>query len=179
MAKEDREKNNKKSYLNSFQLNEQGNYEYRGKVYKAEDMTMKSYLVRFALPGVILLALSIMCGIIPADGMQNCYYIILPWLWCLISCVLLANNIIRMRYITNEVREYHLEKIKNAMPVQIWSGVIAGIATLLGMIVFLCIQNRIEQIVWTILFLVAHILIITLLFCIKIQFGKIEWLKTN
>lgn len=169
-------KRDKKAYLNSFQLNDKGEYVYQGKLYVAKDYSLKKYLTDFVLPWTVAFILSLICGMIPADGMKNCFYVILPWLWCLLSCVLTGNHIISLCFSYREIRGYRLEKAVAGMPSVTGSGVVSSCFTVLSMFLYLILNRDLSHILTDLFFVLAHICIGGLLFFIKTRFSRMDWM---
>ena len=113
-----RRKRGENSYLNDFHPNLAGEYIYSGVLYAcALDETAQRGMRRSlrALAAVQLAAV-IASGSIPAPGMQNSFYIILPFLGELIAAVSAAWAIFKLGSDWNAVREYVYERTVPVLP---------------------------------------------------------------
>ena len=79
---EQHKKHSRREHLNDFHLNVAGEYVYDGALYACQSDDAKQRRLKRAVWGMaaILIVAVIAGGCIPAPGMQNCFYVLLPYL---------------------------------------------------------------------------------------------------
>lgn len=69
-----------RSYLNDFRLNGKGEYIYSGALYGYRgEKPLKRLKGEILLLSLLPAACAVVSGCIPAPGMINCFYVIIPW----------------------------------------------------------------------------------------------------
>lgn len=144
MAEQDRKqdnrddhKKNKRSYLRDFVKNPDGSYVYTGKTWHADPVLRRRMLIKlWSLQAVMLLSV-ILPGFVTTAGLQNTFYVIIPYIFWLMSDFVLAYTLGNMTFGGNPLRDYVYERsvpcfrFRAALP-------LAGAAlTALGLLVFL------------------------------------------
>ena len=116
MAKK-RGKRGANSYLNDFHLNVSGEYVYEGELYALEDKPQHAAKKKkFWVLTALLTAVSVAGGCLPAPGMSNCFYVILPYLGELTCSLLVAWAAVRLGTNWSAVREYVYERSVPVLP---------------------------------------------------------------
>lgn len=113
-----RPKRGKNSYLNDFHLNLAGEYIYEGECYAcrmAEAERKKLRLRLWALAALSTLSATA-GGFIPAPGMQNCFYVLLPYVGELIGSVSVVWAFAKLGSNWESVREYTYERTVTVLP---------------------------------------------------------------
>ena len=79
---EQHKKHSRREHLNDFHLNVAGEYVYDGALYACQSDDAKQRRSKRAVWGMaaILTVAVAAGGCIPAPGMQNCFYVLLPYL---------------------------------------------------------------------------------------------------
>lgn len=97
-------KKNKRAYLDDFILNEQGQYEYKGIIYKIEntDFNLKNTTIMFIVSFICI----IIGGIIPFSGSMHAFYIIMPYIVEIALFGLLSYALFEFATHHKELREY-------------------------------------------------------------------------
>lgn len=86
----DSPKKNRRSYLRDFVKNADGAYVYTGKMWHADPALRRRMLVKlWALQAGMLLSV-ILPGFVTTAGLQNTFYVILPYMLWLISDIALT-----------------------------------------------------------------------------------------
>lgn len=140
MAEEKRKKG-RRAHLSSFAPTAAGEYYYTGAHYRwvsGGGSWRRAMAVRWLLAGGAILC-QILAGIIPAPGMKNCFYVILPWAGALLAAVSLAWAAARMSYWGNPLRAYVYEKTAQILPARCCATMVfsALTALLTGLYLFL------------------------------------------
>ena len=104
------QKKGRRAYLKDFRKNEHGEYSYKGDLYeyKGSDLLWKKGIL-FALCAV-LLAAEITAGCVSAPGMDNCFYVLLPYAAGLTGCASVCLAICNLCAGNNPLRAYVYEK---------------------------------------------------------------------
>ena len=148
MAKK-RGKRGANSYLNDFHLNVSGEYVYEGELYALEDKPQHAAKKKkFWVLTALLTAVSVAGGCLPAPGMRNCFYVILPYLGELTCSLLVAWAAVRLGTNWSAVREY---VYKRSVPVLPRRAAAAAVFAALGAaaeIVFLAVAAEERHLPW-------------------------------
>lgn len=113
-----RPKRGKNSYLNDFHVNLAGEYIYDGEVYACAggDAEVKALRIRLWAYAAVIAAASVISGCISAPGMQNCFYVILPYIGELCAALSVVWALARMGTDWNSIRAYVYERTVPALP---------------------------------------------------------------
>lgn len=106
MSKE-KKQNGRRAYLRDFKVDSNGDYVYNGNMYDVSDGEDygRAFKLAWVLAG-ILTASVIAKGCIPASGMLNTFYIIIPFMLETLSCGLLVYALIKLSIAKRPLREY-------------------------------------------------------------------------
>lgn len=97
----------KKSYLNDFIKNADGDYIYNGMHYEwVSPQPRKNHLVKLWAEAVTAAAMVIICGILPGQGMLNSFYVIIPYILEFCFTVLTLYALYRLTSGGIRLREY-------------------------------------------------------------------------
>lgn len=102
-----KKKSNKRAYLDDFILNDHGEYDYKGVVYKPTGQIDKKMMTMLIVCGF---ACIILAGFIPFSGSMHAFYIIMPYMVEIVLFGLLSYSFIQFVYHLNELREYIFNK---------------------------------------------------------------------
>ena len=106
----DSPKKNRRSYLRDFVKNADGTYVYTGKMWHADPALRRRILVKlWALQAGMLLSV-ILPGFATTAGLQNTFYVILPYMLWLISDIALTYTLGSMTFGGNPLRDYIYER---------------------------------------------------------------------
>lgn len=104
MAK--KEKKNKESYLRDFEEVSDGSYVYTGKTWHAEPGMRCRLLIKLWLLQALMLAAAVLPGFMTTAGLLNTFYVIIPYVFWLISGFYLAYTLGNMTFGGNPLRDY-------------------------------------------------------------------------
>ncbi len=118
MMEKKRRKRGENSYLNDFHPNLAGEYIYDGTLYacQADAAAIRTAQRRIWAAGALLALLAVAGGCIPAPGMQNHFYVILPYLGELIAALTVGWALVKLGRDWTAVREYVYERTVPALP---------------------------------------------------------------
>lgn len=127
----------KRNYLNNFEKNPDGSYVYTGKTWRADPVLRRGMLIKlWALQAVMLLA-ALLPGFVTTAGLMNTFYVIIPYLFWLISDFVLAYTLGSITFGGNPLKDYVYQRnVTKYIPRTMFP--LAGAAlTALALIVFL------------------------------------------
>lgn len=106
----EKEKRDKKNYLRDFEEKTDGSYVYTGKTWHAEETVRRRILVKlWALQAVMLFSV-FLPGFVTTAGLLNTFYVIIPYVFWLISDFILAYTLGSMTFGGNPLRNYIYER---------------------------------------------------------------------
>ena len=130
------------SYLNDFHLNVSGEYVYEGELYALEDKPQHAAKKKkFWVLTALLTAVSVAGGCLPAPGMRNCFYVILPYLGVAWAAVRLGTN-------WSAVREYVYERSVPVLPRRAAAAAVFAALGAVAEIVFLAVAAEERHLPW-------------------------------
>ena len=126
--KTEKKKKSRRAYLESFQKNQEGNYEYKGELYvwQGTGQDRRRELARLWGLCIALLGSLAGAGSVDAPGAINCAYVILPYVINLIAGISVCWGLCRLSAGGNPVRAY------------VWK---ASVEQIPGRAVFACISG--------------------------------------
>lgn len=133
----------RRSYLNQFQRTAAGEYIYTGKTYAYSDTvrSRRQTLARYWTPAAVMLATAVGQGCIPASGMRNCVYVLLPFLISLLCAISAVWALVKLSTSKEPLREYVYTSTVPVLPVRsMFAAIFAG-ATFLGECIFVLIHG--------------------------------------
>lgn len=167
------------AYLNAFALDDEGNYGYCGASYAYNSATIsrKRFLVRLWTAGILAAGAVIAAGCIPAPGMDNSFYVILPYVGEVAFAGSLIWALVRMTAAGDPLRSYIYESTVEKIPGRaVATMVFAGIG-LVGGIVNLILRG-VQHPIWSIImFFVLKLLAGISTYVIKSSIMCVEWRK--
>ena len=167
------------AHLNSFFMEEDGSYGYHGAVYAYDgpEKSRKAFLLALWLLAALVAGAVIFAGCIPAPGMDNCFYVLLPYLGEVTAAGSLVWGLSRMTAGGDPLRAYVFEATVEKLPRRAAATMIfAGIGAI-GCIIFLLCQVFAGPI-WTIIgFFGLKLLVIVSAFMIKCKMVSAKWRK--
>lgn len=150
----------KKGHLNEFVLGEDGKYKYSGAVVEigSDKRPFKKFARLLWAWVLICAALQIMCGCIPVDGMNNTFYVILPYGAGVISTGVLLYYIPGLTSKDGKIREYIYEKNRKIINVCSLCDAAFCTVTLIGEIVFVITNGFSEGALLSVVFMASHVI---------------------
>lgn len=100
----------KNGYLQDFKGNRSEGYVYTGESYQADGPERKRLLTKLWGLQALMLAAAIVPGIVTTAGLQNTFYVILPYVFWLLSDFYLAFVLGNMTFGGNPMRAYVYER---------------------------------------------------------------------
>lgn len=133
---EEKKRRGRRAYLDDYKALANGEIIYTGKVYSySGSIPWKKELSALwlcgGLPGVCVTV----CGVLPASGMMNTFYVILPWLLSLIGAGSVIWALCRVTCHGEHLKEHVYNATAAALPVRAVFTAICGAVTMAGQIV--------------------------------------------
>ena len=174
-----RRKRGENSYLNDFHPNLAGEYIYSGTLYAcALDETAQRGMRRaLAALAAVQLAAVIASGSIPAPGMQNSFYVILPFLGEVVAAASVVWALAKLGTDWREVREYNYEKSVAVLPVR--TVVAAGFAAL-GIVcegIFFFTNKPADKAFFALLYVLLKLIVLLCALGVRAKIMRAEWDK--
>ena len=178
MAKK-RGKRGENSYLNDFHPNLAGEYIYDGALYACQsdpDTQKKSRRRLWGCTALLFLAV-LTSGSIPAPGMQNCFYVILPFLGELIAAVSVVWAVVKLGRDWSAVREYVYERTVPALPGRALCAAVFAAAGILCELLYLALSGHGGQLFSALLFVMLKVLSLICALTIRRELSEQNWSK--
>lgn len=134
--REERRKH-RRSYLRDFVRGQDGSYVYTGKTWYADPALRRRMLLKlWALQAAMLLAV-LLPGFVTTAGLQNTFYVIIPYVFWLMSDLSLAYTLGSMTFGGNPLRDYVYQRSVPRYPFLTVLALAGAALTALGLFVFL------------------------------------------
>ena len=128
---EQHKKHSRREHLNDFHLNIAGEYVYDGALYACQNDDAKQRRSKRAGMAAILTVAVAAGGCIPAPGMQNCFYVLLPYLGEFLAAGSVIWALVKLGMDWSAVREYNYKKSVAVLPVRT---AVTAVFSLLGVV---------------------------------------------
>jgi hypothetical protein len=135
MAKQ--KKRGKDGYLNDFHQAPNGAYIYTGPQWQAEPQARKALLTRLWLLQIGMLIAVLIPGVLDTPGLDNCVYVILPYLFSVAATCLLTYTLGRLTAAGNPMRGYVHERTVLCLPGRAVLPMVGAALTALGLVIYL------------------------------------------
>ena len=136
-----------RAYLNDFHPTADGSFVYAGTSLHWDPIGISRAKALFLFGGLALVqaAAAVVCGCIPAPGMLNCFWVILPYIASATALFLLIWALVRLTLSGNPLREYVHRATVGRFPVLTGACMLACILTGLAEAVFLLVYGASGQ----------------------------------
>lgn len=132
-----RKKRDRKSYLHDFEKTSDGSYVYAGRTWHADPAVRRRLLIRLWALQLVMLTAAILPGFVTTAGLLNTFYVIIPYVFWLISDFFLAYTLGNMTFGGNPLRNYIYERSIARYPSRIMVPLTGAALTALALLVFL------------------------------------------
>lgn len=130
MADKAKKRRGRKAYLADFQPNSRGDYEYNGALYRytTQSKSLQKALAQLWAFEALQLICTVIAGCLPAAGMDNTFYLLLPYTATLLLAVSTCWALVRLTAGGNPLREYVYQASVKKLPLRtLLTAVFAGI----------------------------------------------------
>ena len=148
----------RKAYLNDFQKNAKGEYEYQGNLYEwqGEKKEYLKYIGILLLCCVIMLTMLVLGTCLDAPGALNCIYVMFPTAIGLVFGISAAWGIGRLCFAEYPMRAYIYEATFHAIPFRSMGTMISIGITIVGEVVYLLFHGAENLLTGAVILLLAE-----------------------
>ena len=168
----DKQRRNRRSYLDQFTPNEDGSYTYKGVCYRRD----ASYTPVILWSAVAFLA-AVASGLFPYEPMMNTIYVILPFLGEVTVGGFLLWGAIRVAYHGQVLREYVYEKTAARVNALSITMVVFSLLGAIWNLVYLILCSFQVDTLFTVLFFLCKIFATAAVLMARRGAGEIQWEK--
>ena len=182
MIMADTKKKKHRAYLDSFQKNEKGTYEYTGNVYqfqgtKDQENELRRELLKLWGLCTVLMGCLITAGCISAPGMDNCFYVLLPYTAALMAGISEFWALCRLTSGSDPLKEYVYESSVVKMPGRAVLTVSCIGMSMIGELVYICFHGIGEMMACFCIFVVMNFLAAASAILMRRQIQGMTWEK--
>ncbi|MCI8482821.1 MAG: hypothetical protein HFH41_00605 [Lachnospiraceae bacterium] len=174
---EEKKKKGKRAYLEAFQKNAEGKYEYKGEFYcwQGTEQERRKKMRRLWVLCLVMLGAIGAAGSVEAPGTLNCAYVILPYVVEFVAGISVFWGLCRLSAGGDPLRVYVYQASAEKIPERAVVTVIGAAAALAGELIFL-LQNGLDG-KWAGLgvFLLLEGMVIFLTLELRRCIRKMEW----
>lgn len=99
-------KQDKRKYLHDFEKTPDGSYVYTGKAWRADPVLRRRLLIKLWVSQAVMLLAALLPGFVTTAGLMNTFYVIIPYLFWLISDFVLAYTLGNITFGGNPLKDY-------------------------------------------------------------------------
>lgn len=173
-------KHRNRSYLEDYQINEQGEYEFHGTLFAWEEPEKRKGVLRtlwlFLTAAAVLM---VAAGCFPAPGVNNKFYLLLPYAAGLGLCVWSAMALGRMGAEGNPMRDHVFKTSAARLPVIFLFAALMGMVCVIAEIVHLAVFAGEGSAAYGILFALLEAAAAVLLTACRRKLGGLTWTRTD
>ena len=160
-----------------------GNYTYIGPQYSLSldaGITAKKAGARRIIISICIVALSVVCGLLPVPGMSNTFYVIIPYALTMIFGVVLLWKSSRITYWgSDSLREYVYNTTVTQLPVYATLCAVFACVSVAGEGLCLILEKANRNVLFAVIFILSHIVIFALSILLRRLEKPLEWVKSN
>lgn len=174
---EEQKRKSKRAYLDDFHKNSKGTYEYRGKIFRCVNGSEAFARTKQKMleTGIIAFVCALAAGCIPAPGMTGTVYMILPYVFGLISMISLEWALCCLWRSELMLREYIYESTVKKIPHRSILTGILNLAAALGGLVYLFVAGSGDGILWSVTFCLLEMVVGGGALMIFRMAGELRW----
>lgn len=165
------------SYLEDFQKNAAGEYIYTGLLHHYQDrgLSRTRALAMLWVLAVGMAAAALCAGCVPAAGMQNTVYVLLPYVCGLISAATVIYGLCRLTAGGDPLRDYVYRATVTQFRLRIILVMVFSGAALVGDLVYLALHGVGDRLAGTLVFLLCQGIVFGAAFGWKVVFARLSW----
>lgn len=180
----DTKKKRRRTYLESFHKDQDGKYVYQGDVYTYQgsggpdgESGLRRELRKLWGWCIVLMGSLAVAGCVTAPGMDNCFYVLLPYAAGLMAGISVCWALCRLTSGGNPMKAYVYESSVTALPVRaILTALCAGLC-IIGELVFVLRQGIGEKTVSFWIFLALDISVILSSLMLRKKILSMQWMR--
>lgn len=133
----EKKRRDKKNYLRDFEKKPDGSYVYTGKTWHADEAVRRRILVKLWALQAIMLFSVFLPGFVTTAGLLNTFYVIIPYVFWLMSDFVLAYTLGSMTFGGNPLKNYIYERSVATYPFRTVLPVAGAALTAAALLIFL------------------------------------------
>lgn len=138
-------KRGKNGYINDFQKLAEGKYAYIGKTWEADEGERRRVLSKLWGLQAVMFVASLLPGVFTTAGLLNTFYVILPYVFWVITAFALAYTLGDMTFGGNPMRDYVHARTVIRYGSLVMAPLAGAVLTALGLSVFLFRNGKTER----------------------------------
>lgn len=182
MAEEKKKKKRKRrAYLDSFQMGDDGKYAYKGAQYAfvQKEKGLRRVLAELWAMGALLAAAVVAAGCVTAPGMDECFYLILPYTAEFVAAVSVCWGLARLTAGRDPLREYIYKATVEQIPLRAGFAAICAAAVLLAESIYLILNGTDGKTAGCIVFVALQGAALGLALLLRRRIRAEEWRKAS
>lgn len=161
MAEKDKKKRaGRKVYLNDFKVGAGGQYVYTGAVYRFTSSKRTSFVSKLSLLTALLLLSAVAEGCISAAGMDDCFYVILPFIAEIAFAVAVTWAVVRILYSGENIRKYVYDATFGRLPAFCIASAASAAVGIICTVTYIILNGFEGKLTATIIFIVLKVIAI-------------------
>ena len=143
MREQNRSGRGRRAHLGDFVRGEGGRFVYRGVTYRfvGDARERRRQYASLALFSSLSLAATLAAGCIPSAGMDDCFYVLIPWVLCLTAGLFLFVAAARLLFSGDPIRAYVYEKSAVLLKTRGMISAISALPCLLAVALYLILNG--------------------------------------
>ena len=162
-------------YINEYKRTADGQYVYTGNLYILHDAP--NVRKRMGLLWALAFVTVIGSGFINAGGMQNSFYVIIPYIFEAVCIFAMSWHVIRLICTKDDFKEYYYNKIVNGLPASSFILFVSAAIGFIASVVFDITHRFDGKMLLCILYLVSKLVSFALGVLIYRFYKTVEWEK--
>lgn len=169
----------RRAYLDDFKKTASGGYAYKGAEYHLEETkeNRKKLFVRLWCLICAAGACMVICGCVPAAGMEGSAWVLIPYALSWVPFALAGSSLYRMTQGGDPLREYIYEAAVLKFPFRLKMAGLFDAAVILGELIYLLGHGFLGKTLFTFVFLLLEALSLCLMLRINRLTGRLKWTK--
>jgi hypothetical protein len=174
MAK--KEKKGRRAHLDHFRMNDEGQFVYKGDLYTFSG-DRSHYMKKLWICCVLIMIAVVLEGCIQIPGMDDCFYVLIPYVITLMSAVSVCWAMGRLTAGGYPLKEYVYEATVPKLPERtVWVILFAGLGTVCG-IIYVLTSGTDGKTAGFIIFLILNLIVIFLAYRMRQTVLSMQWHK--
>ena len=178
MEQNDRRRRGRRRYLDDFKRDETGKFVYTGDYYKYTGSVDRKKAVALVLVHAAIMAAAAMAaGFVSAAGMDNGFYVILPYALGVVAAFCTLWSAFRLFFGGDPLKTYDYETTVPRIPLRSLLSAGAAAITIIGTAVYLIINGFQGKLLGTITFMILEAVMLAFSIMLRKRFEKLSWSK--
>lgn len=179
MAEQEQKKKRRRAYLDAFEKNSSGAYEYKGEMWTFEPKgrELRTELMRLWVLCLMMMAALLAAGCVNAPGTGSCFYVLMPYIIGLIAGVSVCWGLCRLTAGGLSLRDYVYKATVEQIPLRaVLTAICSGVA-MAGEIIYFFRNGTDGKLAGGIVFLVLESIILIAAWMVRRIVSDMTWIK--